>query len=62
MTNRAQTAYEKFPEAATGDYQKSKRALQERFEPRSKRASCTSRSSRLVGRIRQRDRLIMLKT
>ena len=37
LTNRAQTAYEKFPEAAKGDYQESKRALQERFEPRSKR-------------------------
>ena len=33
LTNRAQTAYEKFPEAAKGDYQESKRALQERFEP-----------------------------
>ena len=37
LTKRAQTAYQKFTEEAKTSYKESKKALQERFEPKCKR-------------------------
>ena len=57
LTKRAQTAYQKFTEEAKASYEESKKALQERFEPK-----CKRQSSRPEGSRRQKVGPIVLKT
>ena len=54
LTGKAQTAFQRLPAEARGDYEEAKKALQERFEPKSRQSryhaefqTCTKRNQSL---------------